>query len=151
MWFTLRHIQTFRDSKHGSAILGSDSPQARVTIGEGNSIHPTWETWCQNNFRLFITTTVNTSACNDSDAALALPAPIRDLHWHCCWAEEPGGNLPEYYGQTHRSCSFPWIVASVPCSTANNRRNRSQMTQVGAKSTTTSSNPMCTKYYLREH
>ena len=56
----------FSCSQHGSAIVGSDSPQSN----KGNSTHPTWETKCQTLYCwLFKATTANII---DAGAAFAL-------------------------------------------------------------------------------
>ena len=81
--FTTRHAKTSRDTfflfKSGCHILGSESPQNNNNCG--NSIP--CETYT-------LLTTDNISACTDSDTALAVPAVMPELHWHCCRAEEPG-------------------------------------------------------------
>ena len=35
-------------------------------------------------------TTADISTFTDSETALVVPAPMQELHWHLCWAEEPG-------------------------------------------------------------
>ena len=82
--------------------------------------------------------------------ALTVPAPMRELHWYRCWAEEPGyvtGNPSEDYGQTRGDCSFPWIIAVDECfCTMHTTKQQTEQipndpSQMGAKSTTTSNHP----------
>ena len=85
-----------------SAILGMDI--LRVTIGRVTPFLPLERP------------NINHSIAGYSRLPRPTPAPalMRELHWDCSWAEEPGyatGNPPEDDGQIRGGCSFSWMIA----------------------------------------
>ena len=129
-----RHAQTSRHSFFLSKAAPPSSGQIipGVTIAEGNSIHHTWETWCQTLYcRLFVATTASTW----------VPAVIVTLNrFQSCIGtavERRNQDTPLAIRPTimarhlEAAASLEWLMytsSSIPCSTSCNRRNRYLMT-----------------------
>ena len=97
-WVSLCDLMLkLRGISRSFAILGSDSPQSNNR--KGNSIHPPWETECQQH---------TIAGYLRLPRPTPAPALMRELHWHHSWAEVPGyptGNPPQDYGQIWGGCS----------------------------------------------
>ena len=96
-----------------AAPLSSGQIVPRVTIAQGNYIHPTWETLCQTLYcRLFKATTTSISACTCNDTALALFAPMRELHSQCLHGYGSCIRVPTEIWRWN-SMTFPWLFMTI--------------------------------------